>query len=141
MKNLSKRNKTLLGIGAVLVIVVVGLLVLKPPPIDRLLGLGVVSITPANPTITQGQTITLSVNPSALCTWSSQAGVVVGSAGASTTVQGVSIGTFTVSAKCPLGTAITNVIVTAPPTPTLTPQPTSTPLVTPTRTGGRKASQ
>lgn len=111
MKNLSKRNKTLLSIGVVIVVVVAGLLLLKPPPIDQLLGASAVSITPENPTITQGQTIQLSAKPAALCTWSGEAGVSVVSAGASTTVQGVSVGTFKVTAKCPLGTAFTNVTV------------------------------
>ena len=70
MKNLSKRTKIILAIVGVVVIaaIVIGV-VMTQTPVGELFGTTALVITPSNPTIGVGQTVTLSVNSVFGCEW------------------------------------------------------------------------
>lgn len=138
MKNLSTRTKRLLAIaGVVIVVVLVGLVILVPGQ-EGLFGTTLIHISPENPTIIAGQTISLSINSVFACKWSSSlAGVVtiVSSADRSVTLKGTQPGKTTIKADC-VENHYTTVTVLPPPTitPTRTPTPappTATPTITP----------
>ncbi len=59
MKTLNKRNRTLLAIVGVLVILVIAIMAFSQVRSNGLLGTAAYVITPANPSIKQGETVTL----------------------------------------------------------------------------------
>ncbi len=135
MKNLSNRNKTFLAIAAVAIVVVAGLLVLQPPPIDELFGAtSNLLIMPVNASIPQGATVGFQVNATN-CAWtSSNPNVAELLSAVINTAQfkGVGLGQTTITAKCALvGTGTTTLTVVPRPTITPTPPPTSQPTRTP----------
>ncbi len=126
MKNLSKRTKTLVGVAAVLVVVLVAGIILLQPGGSGLFGTAVPVITPANPTILVAQQLILSTGDPT-CKWSTSSAavsIITSTAGASIGIQGISSGTATITAKCGSATASTTVTVASRPTATPTATPT-----------------
>ena len=117
MKNLSKRTKTLLAIAAVVLVVVVAVIVFGQGG-SPLHGTSAYVITPANPTVKQGDTIKLCIPGRAK--WSSEAPKVAAVAKGNDAqlvdcveVQGVAAGQTTITAKVsPYGLTQAQTIVT-----------------------------
>ena len=142
MGTLSNRNKKVLGIvGGLVALAVVAAVLVTQAPVGGLLGATTVTITPDNPTIQLGQSITFEVN-TLYHKWSvEQSGTVVEITSDTNkkqfTVVGRNPGQAVISVKAYAGTDSTTVTVLAPtptpvPTATSTPGPTSTPRPTPT---------
>ncbi len=136
MKNLSQRSKIVLAIVGVLVVVVIAVAVFAQVGGSELFGATTPPvISPANPRITVGQTVTLNTM-NMNCTWSAtwtgsqgtQPVTLNPVVGALTAVRGVNVGSQTVIAKCNTGQTSTTVTVVAPPTPTPAPTPTLGPM-------------
>lgn len=136
MKNLSQRNKILLAIATVLVVVVIAVVVFTQLGGGDLLG-SVVTLTirPSIPIIVVGQELALSANGTpvgATCTWTTSAPgiVLVGhTAVPATTVLGVAVGQATITVTCSkagssttyVGSTMVKVNPAPPPTPTALP--------------------
>ncbi len=132
MKNFSNRTKILLGIAALVLVVVVAALVLLPVSGLPLFSTAIsYSITPSNPAIMQGSTVTLTENSPYPCNWApgntNVVTVLLPNTNVSTvTVKGIAAVQSPIYANCWLGTnqgwqqLTTTVTVNAPPTPTPT---------------------
>ncbi len=108
MKNANKRTKTLLGIAAVVLVIVVALVVLLPASGLPLFGTTTVVISPGNPSLTSGRTLGLTTNAKYNCNWFSSNDAAVLFEGGTTDVKDVTIraqnvtgtSTATVEARC-----------------------------------------
>jgi hypothetical protein len=128
MKNLTRRNKTLLAIaGVVVVVVVAGLLVFMPGE-PALFGGDVIHISPQNPTINVQDQIDLSINSVGTCSWSSSNTNVVDinyfnpDKSRQVTMWGVGPGQATIKANCWMN-RYTTITVRTPPQVTFNPPP------------------
>ena len=118
MKNLSKRTKTLLAIAAVVLVVVVAVIGFAKVSGSGLFGTAVYAITPENPTVKQGETVSLCTPPRSR--WASDKPEVAAVAEGNDTklvecieVKGVAAGQATITAKAsPYGVNQTHTIVT-----------------------------
>ena len=118
MKNLSKRTKTLLAIAAVVLVVVVAVIGFAKVSGSGLFGTAVYAITPDNPTVKQGETVTLCTPPRSR--WSSDKPEVAAVADGNDTklvecieVKGVAKGQATITGKAsPYGVNQTQTTVT-----------------------------
>ncbi len=132
MKSLSKRNKIVLGIVGIVVVVAVIGLVITQPPVSALFGTTVLAITPSNPSISIPASVELGTNMGVNCTWStSDPRIVLPQMGWSTgtrqRITAATAGQTTITAACGyFGTATTTVTVTGP-TPTPVPAPSLSP--------------
>ncbi len=142
MQNLTKRNKLALAIAGILVIAVIAVVAFNQVGGSQLSGTVVFALSPSNPTVVAGKTVTLSV-PQVLgaCSWSSSntavARVAAGACSSfSATVTGVAAGSATITVTYSVAggiggksTATTTVTVLPAPMPTPTPTATPVPLV------------
>lgn len=133
MKNLSQRNKVILALAAILIVVLAGVIVLQNPPANELLGATALVITPSNPTIVVGNSIGLSVNATYNCAWSSSDTSKVSLVNytgetKSVTVQGLAAGSATITAKCGI-INVNKVTTTVTVNPPLAITPSSTSII------------
>ena len=92
MKNLTKRNKMIVAISGVLVIVVAAITIFTQVGGSELLGATALVITPSNPTILGvGNSIGLSVNSVYNCNWFSDNAAAVTILGDATAVKSVTV--------------------------------------------------
>ncbi len=132
MKNPSQRSKIILAIAGVLVVVAVAVVAFTQLGGEELFGASLVGVSPSNPIILVGRTVTLSASTSlSNCSWSSAntAVATVASNNKSAVVTGRAPGQAKINVKCGAGLTTGSTTVTVNPAPTATPVP-------PTRTPG-----
>ncbi len=138
MKNFNRRNKIVLAIAGVVIVVLIAGIAILGVGDTGLFGGSVITIQPSGFSVHVGTTYKASVNALFGCNWSSSDATIATFVGdhtkvKSVTVIGVAVGTVTIKANCTAANPTATVVVyPALPTPTFTPAPTNTPA--PTRT-------